>query len=57
MNKDQIDGRLKESGGKVKQVAGKAIDNPRLEREGRIQEASGRAQKDYGDIKNDLEKE
>lgn len=56
MNKDQIDGRIKRSGGQVKQVAGKALNNPRLEVDGQVQEATGRAQEAYGDIKNDIKK-
>lgn len=52
MNKDQIDGRIKQSGGRVKQFVGKTLGNPRMELEGRIQQATGRVQTRYGDLKN-----
>lgn len=54
MNRDQIDGRIKQSGGQLKQFAGKALGNTRLEHEGRVQQATGRAQACYGDIKNGI---
>ena len=56
MNKDQVKGRIKEAKGKMKEVAGKVIGNKNLERKGKIQNASGKAQAGYGDLKNDLKK-
>ena len=58
MNKDQVKGRVKEVEGKVKGVAaGKVVGNPKLEVNGKVQNAVGKAQADDGDLKNDLNKE
>lgn len=56
MNKDQIEGRLKETGGKVKEIAGRALGKRKMAHGGMVQQATGRAQADYGDIKNNLQK-
>lgn len=54
MNRDQAKGRIKEVKGKVKEVAGKATGNKDLEQKGLIQNASGKLQAGYGDLKEDL---
>lgn len=54
MNKDQVKGRIEEAKGKVKEVAGKAVGNKNLEREGRIQNSGGKIQAAYGDVRQDL---
>lgn len=56
MNKDQIEGRLQETGGKVKEIAGRALGKRNLEHRGLAQQATGRAQAGYGDVKNELKK-
>lgn len=56
MNKDQVKGRIKEAEGKVKEVAGKAVGNKTLEEKGKMQNAVGKAQAGYGDLKHDLKK-
>ena len=56
MNKDQIKGRVKEVEGKVKEVAGKVVGNKTLEEKGKAQNAGGKVQAGYGDLKNDLKK-
>ena len=38
-------------GGKVKEAAGKATDNERLEAEGQMDQAKGKVQKGVGDLK------
>lgn len=53
MNKDQIKGRLKETGGKAKEVTGKALGKRGLELKGKAQQVAGQAQAKYGDFKND----
>lgn len=54
MNKDQVDGRVEETKGTVKEVTGKIIDDKGLEVEGNVQKNLGKAQKGYGDIKQDI---
>jgi uncharacterized protein YjbJ (UPF0337 family) len=54
MNKDQVKGRIKQAKGKVKKAAGKAVGNKDLERKGKIQNASGKLQAKYGDLKEDV---
>jgi len=56
MNKDQVKGRMKEAEGKIKEVAGKAVGNKTLEDKGKVQNAVGKAQAGYGDLKRDLKK-
>ena len=56
MNRDQVKGRVKEVEGKVKEVAGKIVGNKTLEEKGKAQNAVGKVQAGYGDLKNDLKK-
>ena len=56
MNKDQVKGRIKKVKGNVKKVAGKVAGNKDLEREGKIDNASGKVQTKYGDLKKDIKK-
>ncbi|TXH15150.1 CsbD family protein [Phenylobacterium sp.] len=52
MHKDQIKGAAKEAAGSIKQAAGKATGNRRLEAEGGIEKTEGKIQKGVGDIKD-----
>ncbi|RYF82493.1 MAG: CsbD family protein [Comamonadaceae bacterium] len=54
MNKDQVEGRVDEAKGKVKEVAGKVVGNRQLEAEGKADQLGGKVQKNYGDAKEDL---
>ncbi len=56
MNKDQVKGRVQEAKGKIKEVAGKAVGNPRVEAEGDVDQLAGKVQKTYGDAKNQANK-
>ena len=56
MNKDQVNGRINEVIGNVKEIAGKITDNKDLEVKGNIQKNIGKAQADFGDLKNNLKK-
>lgn len=56
MDKNQVKGRAKEVKGKAKEVAGKAVGNEKLEREGKVENASGKVQSKYGDLKSDVKK-
>jgi uncharacterized protein YjbJ (UPF0337 family) len=54
INKDQVKGRVKESRGKIKEVAGKLVGNESLEAKGKIQKILGEAQAAAGDLKEDV---
>lgn len=53
MNKDQVEGRVDQAMGKVKEVAGKAVGNKRLQGEGKADQSKGKLQTVYGDTKED----
>ena len=54
MNKDQIQGRVEQVKGAVKEVAGKATGNKSLEVEGKLDKLSGKIQSGQGDAKEKL---
>ncbi len=56
MNKDQVEGRLKKAGGKVKEVTGKLVGDKFLEQKGRNSRVAGTVQAGYGDLKNKMKK-
>ena len=56
MNKDQVKGRINETKGKAKKVAGKVLGDKDLELEGRVQSSIGSVQAGYGDLKEDIKK-
>jgi len=56
MNKDQVKGRAEETKGKIKEVTGKIVGNKDLEVEGKVQGTAGKAQKGYGDLKEEIKK-
>jgi uncharacterized protein YjbJ (UPF0337 family) len=51
INKDQVDGRVKEAAGKVQEVAGRAVGSPTQELKGKLKKTIGNVQADYGDAK------
>jgi uncharacterized protein YjbJ (UPF0337 family) len=51
---DEIEGATIKLAGKVKEAAGKALGNPRLEAQGAIDQIQGGAQKKVGEIKRVL---
>jgi uncharacterized protein YjbJ (UPF0337 family) len=51
----QAAGMVNQMKGKLKQKAGQLVGNPRLEMEGRMQNAGGRVQKKVGQIAKSLE--
>jgi uncharacterized protein YjbJ (UPF0337 family) len=51
MNKDQVKGRVEQAKGSVKETAGKAVGNTKLQNEGAVDKAVGKAQAGYGDAK------
>jgi uncharacterized protein YjbJ (UPF0337 family) len=54
INKDQVEGRVKEAAGKVQEVAGKAVGSTTQQVKGAVNKAAGAAQAKYGDVKNDI---
>lgn len=48
MNRDELDGKLDQAKGEVKQAFGHATDNERLHDEGVADEASGKVQEGIG---------
>ena len=51
MNKDQVEGRVDQSMGKVKEVTGKLVGNKKLQTKGLSEQAKGKVQTVYGDTK------
>jgi uncharacterized protein YjbJ (UPF0337 family) len=52
MNKDRIEGSWEQAKGKVKEVAGKATGDAKLEGEGKAQKAAGKVQNAVGGMKD-----
>ena len=55
MNKDQVKGRVEQSTGKVKEVAGKLVGNDRLQTEGKADQVKGKVRAGYGDAKENVQ--
>jgi uncharacterized protein YjbJ (UPF0337 family) len=54
--KDKAEGTFHEAKGKVKEVAGKLTDNPKLEGEGTGEKIAGKVQQKVGQVKKVLGK-
>jgi uncharacterized protein YjbJ (UPF0337 family) len=54
MNKDQVQGRVKEAKGKIREAAGKLVGNESLQAKGKAQKTLGKAQAKFGDVKQDV---
>ena len=52
VDENQIKGGAKEIGGKIKEAAGRAVGNERLEAEGEVDQVEGKTQKNYGKVKD-----
>jgi uncharacterized protein YjbJ (UPF0337 family) len=55
INKDQVDGRVKEAAGKVQEVAGRVTGSTSQELKGKVKKAVGSAQAGFGDAKERVE--
>jgi uncharacterized protein YjbJ (UPF0337 family) len=55
MNKDQIEGRVEETKGKIKAKVGHAAGKPAVENRGTAEKIAGKVQKSYGDAKEHIE--
>jgi uncharacterized protein YjbJ (UPF0337 family) len=54
--KDKVEGAFHETKGKIKEVAGKISDNPKLEAEGTGEKIAGKVQEKIGEVKKVLGK-
>ena len=54
VNKDQVEGRVNEAKGKIKEAAGDLVGNDKLKAKGKVQKTLGKAQAKYGDVKQDV---
>jgi uncharacterized protein YjbJ (UPF0337 family) len=54
--KDKVEGTFHEAKGKVKEMAGKITDNPKLEGEGKAEKIAGKVQEKIGKVKKVLGK-
>jgi uncharacterized protein YjbJ (UPF0337 family) len=54
--KDQVQGKMHEAKGKIKEQVGKATNNPNLMGEGQDEKLGGKIQKKIGQIEKVLEK-
>ena len=51
MNKDQVQGTLKEAAGKVQEKVGEVFNSPEKEAKGIAKQVEGATQKQVGDVK------
>ncbi len=54
INKDQVEGRIKEAAGKVQEVAGRTVGNTEQEAKGMLNKTAGAAQAKVGDAKETI---
>ena len=52
MNKDRIEGSVEQAKGKIKEIAGKATGDSKLESEGKVQQTAGKIQNAVGGFKD-----
>ena len=53
-NEDQVEGKAKDIGGKVKEEVGDATGNDDMKHDGQADQAEGKVQKTVGDAKDKL---
>lgn len=54
MDKDRIDGSIKQGTGKLKETAGKALGDEKLKDEGKADQVKGKVQNVVGGVKDKL---
>ncbi|MGC2063115.1 MAG: CsbD family protein [Thermodesulfovibrionales bacterium] len=52
--KDNVEGTFHDAKGKVKEIAGKITDNPKLEAKGKAEKIAGKVQEKVGQVKKVL---
>lgn len=55
MNQNQVEGKLKDIGGKIQEEFGDAIDSPEQEAKGLAKQVEGKTQKKLGDAQEKVE--
>lgn len=55
-NKEQLEGKIEDARGHVKENVGDAIGNERMEREGELDQAKGHVREGVGDLKEGVDK-
>ena len=53
--KDQLAGKARELKGRIKEKAGRAMNNPEMEDEGRLEKAGGKIRRKIGEIEKVFE--
>ena len=53
-NKDQVNGRIEETKGTIKEATGKVVGDKTLEAKGNIQRNLGKVQEKSGDVRQDV---
>lgn len=56
VNKDQVEGLAKQAKGAVKQTAGKALGDRKMQAEGAVGKVAGKVQKGVGDAREKVKK-
>jgi len=56
INKDQVEGRMKEAAGKVQEVAGRTVGSTKEELKGNLHKNAGKAQAGLGDAEEQVKK-
>ena len=56
MNKDQVEGAVKDTVGKVQQKTGELVGSDKQQVKGLVKQVEGKTQKAVGDIENAVEK-
>jgi uncharacterized protein YjbJ (UPF0337 family) len=56
MNKDRVEGVVKQASGKIKQATGRAMGDTKLETEGKAEVVGGKIQNAIGGMKDALKK-
>ena len=56
MNKNQVEGAVKDAAGKVQQKTGEIVGNDKQQVKGLVKQAEGKTQKAVGDIENAVKK-
>jgi uncharacterized protein YjbJ (UPF0337 family) len=54
MNKNQVDGKISEIKGGIKEITGKAVGNPTLEVKGKVEKIAGKIQGKIGNLAEDI---
>ncbi|HEY3920333.1 MAG TPA: CsbD family protein [Stellaceae bacterium] len=54
MDKDRVEGSAKQAGGAVKEAAGKALGDKKMEGEGAAKKAEGKIQNTVGGVKDKI---